>query len=202
MDQINLTCSRFRQLHWIPLKWLNMERKAPNIFTSIALDKQITWFDEPSGMITSFPCFGRRLCRCTFILDINGEAQPFDQTHQEEVVRSVIEPMASDGLRTIAIAYKTYVKPGKSDLVGQPFHPRFQRGTGDNPSLCTPPSLVAFTGCGEGLSTRISVLFAARRWPLGLLSMWELINSISGLSRYRRHRSRLTILSLTVLYPF
>ncbi|VDD74998.1 unnamed protein product [Mesocestoides corti] len=52
------------------------------------------------------------LKKCSFILDANGEAQPFPQSAQDEVVKTVIEPMASNGLRTIAIAYKNYVGSG------------------------------------------------------------------------------------------
>lgn len=50
--------------------------------------------------------------RCSFILGANGDPLPFSQSAQEEIVRTVIEPMASDGLRTIAIAYKNYVGSG------------------------------------------------------------------------------------------
>ncbi|KAL5111544.1 hypothetical protein TcWFU_002277 [Taenia crassiceps] len=52
------------------------------------------------------------LKKCSFILGADGEALPFSQSAQEEIVRTVIEPMASDGLRTIAIAYKNYVGAG------------------------------------------------------------------------------------------
>lgn len=51
------------------------------------------------------------LKKCTYILDSNGEPQPFNAAHQEALVRDVIEPMASDGLRTIGIAYKSYLNP-------------------------------------------------------------------------------------------
>lgn len=56
------------------------------------------------------------LLRCAFILGANGEPLPFSQSAQEEMVRTVIEPMASEGLRTIAIAYKNYVGSGMSLL--------------------------------------------------------------------------------------
>jgi hypothetical protein len=35
---------------------------------------------------------------------------PFSAADQENLVKNVIEPMASDGLRTICVAYKNYVK--------------------------------------------------------------------------------------------
>ncbi|VDO77329.1 unnamed protein product [Schistosoma margrebowiei] len=47
------------------------------------------------------------LKKCSFILDANGEPKPFSKSHQDNLVRDVIERMASDGLRTIGIAYKT-----------------------------------------------------------------------------------------------
>ncbi|KAL5961994.1 Plasma membrane calcium-transporting ATPase 3 [Taenia solium] len=52
------------------------------------------------------------LKKCSFILGAGGEPLPFPQSVQEEIVKTVIEPMASDGLRTIAIAYKNYVGTG------------------------------------------------------------------------------------------
>ncbi|CAH8854419.1 unnamed protein product [Trichobilharzia szidati] len=49
------------------------------------------------------------LKKCTYILDANGEPKPFTVANQESLVRDVIEPMAGDGLRTIGIAYKSYI---------------------------------------------------------------------------------------------
>lgn len=68
---------------------------------------------QESNLISmSLICF-INFYRCSFILDENGEAQVFAPSAQDEVVKSIIEPMASDGLRTIAIAYKNYVGPGE-----------------------------------------------------------------------------------------
>nr|VZI17225.1 unnamed protein product [Spirometra erinaceieuropaei] len=55
------------------------------------------------------------LKKCSFILDGNGQPQPFTQADQENLITTVIEPMASDGLRTIALAYKNYIAPGLSN---------------------------------------------------------------------------------------
>jgi len=49
--------------------------------------------------------------RCTWILTRSDEPERFSVRDQEQIVASVIEPMASDGLRTICLAYKDYV-PG------------------------------------------------------------------------------------------
>ncbi|XP_052285591.1 plasma membrane calcium-transporting ATPase 2-like isoform X3 [Dreissena polymorpha] len=45
---------------------------------------------------------------CNYMLNCNGEAVPFPMSKQEEVVKTVIEPMAGEGLRTICVAYKDY----------------------------------------------------------------------------------------------
>ena len=58
---------------------------------------------------------GTRVCvgvvRCTWIMSRNDEPKHFTTRDQEHMVNNVIEPMASDGLRTICLAYKDYV-PG------------------------------------------------------------------------------------------
>ncbi|KAK7490555.1 hypothetical protein BaRGS_00018158 [Batillaria attramentaria] len=64
------------------------------------------------------------LKKCNFILDKNGESQPFTAMQQDELVKNVIEPMASNGLRTICMAYKDFVKdsaaPSESLIEGEP----------------------------------------------------------------------------------
>lgn len=59
------------------------------------------------------------LNKCDYILDCKGEPQPFSVENQEMVVKSVIEPMAGDGLRTICIAYKDFrkEKAGQNDEI-------------------------------------------------------------------------------------
>jgi len=54
--------------------------------------------------------YSEDICRCKWILGEDGEAHEFTPHDQEAMVRTVIEPMASDGLRTICLAYKDYVK--------------------------------------------------------------------------------------------
>ncbi|CAG9540225.1 unnamed protein product [Cercopithifilaria johnstoni] len=49
------------------------------------------------------------LSRCSYLLGPNGKVKPFNYEQQQEMTRNVIEPMASDGLRTIGIAYKDYI---------------------------------------------------------------------------------------------
>jgi P-type Ca2+ transporter type 2B len=52
------------------------------------------------------------LKKCKWILGRNGLAN-FSEKDNDRLVRDVIEPMASDGLRTICLAYKDYVAEGK-----------------------------------------------------------------------------------------
>ena len=49
--------------------------------------------------------------RCKWILNAQGEADKFSAAEQKDIVAKVIEPMASNGMRTICIAYKDYI-PG------------------------------------------------------------------------------------------
>jgi magnesium-transporting ATPase (P-type) len=46
---------------------------------------------------------------CSFILGQNGELEDFPAQAQLEVIKNVIEPMASESLRTIGLAYKDFV---------------------------------------------------------------------------------------------
>jgi len=47
--------------------------------------------------------------RCQWIHGRDGDVRRFLPHDQEIVVRNVIEPMASNGLRTICLAYKEFV---------------------------------------------------------------------------------------------
>jgi Ca2+ transporting ATPase len=52
------------------------------------------------------------LKKCTWILSSNDQPKRFTAHDQELMVNNLIEPMASDGLRTICIAYKDFVPDG------------------------------------------------------------------------------------------
>ena len=52
------------------------------------------------------------LNRCKFILDENGNAKDFSSKQYNDVLKNIIEPMASDGYRTICVAYKDFVPKG------------------------------------------------------------------------------------------
>ncbi|XP_060137344.1 plasma membrane calcium-transporting ATPase 1-like [Zootoca vivipara] len=48
------------------------------------------------------------LKKCTRILDANGRPGPFSKKDRENVINNVIEPMASEGLRTIGLTFKEF----------------------------------------------------------------------------------------------
>jgi len=48
-------------------------------------------------------------CRCEWILGQGGDVKRFSVADRDQLVRNVIEPMASDGLRTICLAYKNFL---------------------------------------------------------------------------------------------
>jgi Ca2+ transporting ATPase len=47
--------------------------------------------------------------KCSWIIGKDGTPHRFSTSDQESMVANVIEPMASEGLRTICIAYKDFV---------------------------------------------------------------------------------------------
>lgn len=54
--------------------------------------------------------------RCYKILTATGEAKVFRPRDRDDMVKRVIEPMASEGLRTICIAYRDFpVSEGEPD---------------------------------------------------------------------------------------
>ncbi|XP_076363531.1 plasma membrane calcium-transporting ATPase 2-like isoform X2 [Tachypleus tridentatus] len=48
--------------------------------------------------------------KCSYILGTEGIIEKFSKEAQNKLVKMVIEPMACDGLRTICLAYKDYVR--------------------------------------------------------------------------------------------
>lgn len=53
--------------------------------------------------------------KCSFIYGKDGRLENFSRSMQDRLVREVIEPMACNGLRTISIAYRDFVR-GKADV--------------------------------------------------------------------------------------
>ncbi|KAL3070900.1 hypothetical protein niasHS_017025 [Heterodera schachtii] len=52
------------------------------------------------------------LKKCKWMLGRNGQLSQFGSKDLDRLVKEVIEPMASDGLRTICLAYKDYITDG------------------------------------------------------------------------------------------
>ncbi|XP_074533206.1 plasma membrane calcium-transporting ATPase 1-like [Halichoeres trimaculatus] len=48
------------------------------------------------------------LRKCCKIIEEGGDVKPFKPRHRDELVKKVIEPMASNGLRTICLAYRDF----------------------------------------------------------------------------------------------
>lgn len=46
--------------------------------------------------------------RCCKILLVNGETRAFKPRDRDDLVKKVVEPMASEGLRTICLAYRDF----------------------------------------------------------------------------------------------
>ena len=56
------------------------------------------------------------LSKCTSIVSNDGKTIPFSSDDVKNVIDTVIEPMASNGLRTIAVAYRDFPEDqGKFD---------------------------------------------------------------------------------------
>lgn len=51
--------------------------------------------------------------RCSYILSRGGAVETFGERQVTDLTQRVIEPMASDGLRTIGLAYKDLVPQGE-----------------------------------------------------------------------------------------
>ncbi|VDK59451.1 unnamed protein product [Anisakis simplex] len=59
------------------------------------------------------------LSRCSFVLAAKGSVEHFGKRELDAMTRNVIEPMASDGLRTIGLAYKDYIPSTTSAAINE-----------------------------------------------------------------------------------
>jgi magnesium-transporting ATPase (P-type) len=60
------------------------------------------------------------LNRCKFLLDQDGKVEEFKEEKKQKLLKCVIERMAEDGLRTIAIGYKDYLFKGAKETPTEP----------------------------------------------------------------------------------
>uniref|UniRef100_A0A9L0K8I4 Calcium-transporting ATPase n=1 Tax=Equus asinus TaxID=9793 RepID=A0A9L0K8I4_EQUAS len=86
------------------------EEKLYKVYTFNSVRKSMSTVVEKPGGYRMYSKGASEIIlrKCNRILDKKGEAVPFKNKDRDEMVRTVIEPMASDGLRTICIAYRDF----------------------------------------------------------------------------------------------
>ncbi|CAP24273.1 LOW QUALITY PROTEIN: Protein CBR-MCA-3 [Caenorhabditis briggsae] len=92
------------------------EETIPKVYTFNSVRKSMsTVVNLPDGGYRVFSKGASEIVtkRCKYFLGKNGSLTKFSSKDAENLVRDVIEPMASDGLRTICVAYKDYVPAAK-----------------------------------------------------------------------------------------
>ncbi|KAF3823192.1 hypothetical protein GH733_010628 [Mirounga leonina] len=87
------------------------EEKLYKVYTFNSVRKSMsTVIEKPSGGFRMYSKGASEIIlrKCNRILDKKGEVMPFKNKDRDEMVRTVIEPMASEGLRTLCIAYRDF----------------------------------------------------------------------------------------------
>ncbi|XP_029791378.1 plasma membrane calcium-transporting ATPase 4 isoform X4 [Suricata suricatta] len=87
------------------------EEKFCKVYTFNSVRKSMsTVVEKPSGGYRMYSKGASEILlrKCNRILDKKGEVVPFKNKDRDEMVRTVIEPMASEGLRTICVAYRDF----------------------------------------------------------------------------------------------
>ncbi|XP_064333135.1 plasma membrane calcium-transporting ATPase 4 isoform X4 [Camelus dromedarius] len=87
------------------------EEKLYKVYTFNSVRKSMsTVIQKPGGGFRMYSKGASEIIlrKCNRILDKKGEAVPFKSKDRDEMIRAVIEPMASEGLRTICIAYRDF----------------------------------------------------------------------------------------------
>uniref|UniRef100_A0A452QPP0 Calcium-transporting ATPase n=1 Tax=Ursus americanus TaxID=9643 RepID=A0A452QPP0_URSAM len=87
------------------------EEKLYKVYTFNSVRKSMsTVIEKPSGGYRMYSKGASEIIlrKCNRILDKKGDVMPFKNKDRDEMVRTVIEPMASQGLRTICIAYRDF----------------------------------------------------------------------------------------------
>ncbi|XP_051003371.1 plasma membrane calcium-transporting ATPase 4 isoform X1 [Acomys russatus] len=87
------------------------EEKLFKVYTFNSVRKSMsTVIRKPEGGFRMFSKGASEIMlrKCHRILDKEGEIIPFKSKDRDDMVRKVIEPMASEGLRTICIAYRDF----------------------------------------------------------------------------------------------
>jgi len=102
------------------------------------------------------------LKKCSYIYGRDGRLEKFTREMQDRLVRNVIEPMASDGLRTISVAYKDFI-PGKTDSPNQVHYEGEPDWDSEDSIVC---DLTALCVVGIEDPVRPEVKFALILWPI------------------------------------
>ncbi|XP_055437665.1 plasma membrane calcium-transporting ATPase 4 isoform X5 [Bubalus kerabau] len=87
------------------------EEKLYKVYTFNSVRKSMsTVIEKPGGGYRMYSKGASEIIlrKCNRILDKKGEAVPFKNKDRDEMVRTVIEPMACEGLRTLCIAYRDF----------------------------------------------------------------------------------------------
>ncbi|CAD6190771.1 unnamed protein product [Caenorhabditis auriculariae] len=98
------------------------EETIPKVYTFNSVRKSMsTVVNLPDGGYRVFSKGASEIVtkRCKWFLGKGGNPTKFSPKDAEALVRDVIEPMASDGLRTICLAYKDYVPSDKKTSENQ-----------------------------------------------------------------------------------
>ncbi|XP_075385233.1 plasma membrane calcium-transporting ATPase 4 isoform X1 [Tenrec ecaudatus] len=87
------------------------EERLYKVYTFNSVRKSMsTVIRKPSGGFRMYSKGASEILlrKCNRILNKDGETVPFKNKDRDQMVRTVIEPMASEGLRTICIAYRDF----------------------------------------------------------------------------------------------
>lgn len=82
------------------------DSSATVIFFPSLLD--FTYWLYENRLIIFFQVVDFNFFRCTTVLDPEGNTRKFTAMERQSIVRNIIEVMASDGLRTIGLAYRDF----------------------------------------------------------------------------------------------
>ncbi|XP_061400205.1 plasma membrane calcium-transporting ATPase 3-like [Musca vetustissima] len=89
------------------------EDKFTRVYTFNSVRKSMgTVIPRPNGGYRLFSKGASEIMlkKCAYIYGNNGVLEEFTSEMQERMIREIIEPMACDGLRTICVAYRDFVK--------------------------------------------------------------------------------------------
>ncbi|XP_066553941.1 plasma membrane calcium-transporting ATPase 2 isoform X7 [Amia ocellicauda] len=92
------------------------EENLYKVYTFNSVRKSMsTVIKQPDGSFTLYSKGASEIVlkKCSRILNAAGETRIFRPRDRDEIIKKVIEPMASDGLRTICIAYRDF--PGNPE---------------------------------------------------------------------------------------